>query len=360
MRINGLRTLTSVVHEQEGPRRRRARRHQQDVLERVPPGGDEPGHRRARAWRARSSPAIPTVEEAVPGYGARTHQRALPRLGAAVVVLLLAARRRSGAGPRRSSATSSASGSSGCPRSRSRRRRPAARSRRRPSRSQNGHQNDRKACTKMPGFGGWVTRWGRSDAASLLSLMVPPRSSSALDDRPHPARTRSRTRRPRSPLLAPAGAAHDRRGRGLGIVLAVCGIGYAIWRFSQLRTEHLNLAKASSGGPQNYLIVGSDTRAGISKSDPRLRVFNGDNQAPTGQRSDTIMVLRIDPSKRHGQAAVVPPRPLDPDLRHRRQPTHQHGLQQRTATAHQHDREGLRHPDQPLRRGQLRRASATS
>jgi polyisoprenyl-teichoic acid--peptidoglycan teichoic acid transferase len=126
--------------------------------------------------------------------------------------------------------------------------------------------------------------------------MVPPRSSSALDDRPQPA-----------DAPAPAGRGHRSwRQRALlmtgvvvvlGIVLAVCGVGYAIWRFSQLRTEHLNLAKAESGGPQNYLIVGSDTRAGISKSDPSYALFNGDNQAPTGQRSDTIMVLRIDPSK---------------------------------------------------------------
>jgi hypothetical protein len=44
----------------------------------------------------------------------------------------------------------------------------------------------------------------------------------------------------------------------------------------------ISSAKAASGGPQNYLIVGSDTRSGISKSDPDYAVFNGDNQAPTG------------------------------------------------------------------------------
>ena len=136
---------------------------------------------------------------------------------------------------------------------------------------------------------------GTADAASLLSLMVPPRSSSALDDRPQPSETEP----------APTGHRSWRQRALLttgvvvvvSIVLAVCGVGYAIWRFSQLRTEHLTLAKAASGGPQNYLIVGSDTRAGISKNDPDYNAFNGDNEAPTGQRSDTIMVLRIDPSK---------------------------------------------------------------
>src|SRR5579862_3945272 len=126
--------------------------------------------------------------------------------------------------------------------------------------------------------------------------MAPPPPSSALDDRPLPA-----------DADAPAAPGHRTwRQRALlttgvivvlGIVLAVCGVGYAIWRFSQLRTEHLSLAKAASGGPQNYLIVGSDTRAGISKDDPDYDVFNGDGTATTGQRSDTIMVLRIDPSK---------------------------------------------------------------
>jgi LCP family protein required for cell wall assembly len=126
--------------------------------------------------------------------------------------------------------------------------------------------------------------------------MAPPPSSSALDDRPQQA----------EPDVEPRSSHRSWRQRALlttgvvvvtAIILAIAGIGYAIWRFSQLRTEHLKLASASSGGAQNYLIVGSDTRSGISKNDPDYAVFNGDNQAPTGQRSDTIMVLRIDPSK---------------------------------------------------------------
>jgi LCP family protein required for cell wall assembly len=92
----------------------------------------------------------------------------------------------------------------------------------------------------------------------------------------------------------------------LAILMAVAGVGYAIWRFSQLRTEKLNLASASSGGPQNYLIVGSDSRSGISKSDPDYAVFNGDGTATGGQRSDTIMVLRIDPSKRTAKLLSFP------------------------------------------------------
>ncbi len=145
------------------------------------------------------------------------------------------------------------------------------------------------------------------------------------------------------------------------ILAAVAGVGLrhlAVQPAAQGEAEPGQAA--SAGGPQNYLIVGSDSRSGHQQVRSRTtRCSRAAVDATGGQRSDTIMVLRIDPQQAHGQAAVVPPRPVDPDLRHRRQPTHQHRLQQRSSAADQHDRAGLRHPHQPLRRGQLRRASAT-
>jgi LCP family protein required for cell wall assembly len=136
--------------------------------------------------------------------------------------------------------------------------------------------------------------------------MVSPRSSSALEDRPQPAEapdtdTHRRRRSWRQRAVLTTGIVVV-----TAIILTICGVGYAIWRFSQLRTEHLKLASASSGGAQNYLIVGSDTRSGISKNDPSYALFNGGNQAPSGQRSDTIMVLRIDPSKGSAELLSFP------------------------------------------------------
>ena len=66
------------------------------------------------------------------------------------------------------------------------------------------------------------------------------------------------------------------------------------------------------------------------------------------------MVVRIDPAKKTAKLLSFPRDLWVPDLGHRRQPAHQHGLQQRPPAADQHHRAGLRHPHQPLRRGQLR------
>ena len=52
---------------------------------------------------------------------------------------------------------------------------------------------------------------------------------------------------------------------------------------------------------ENYLLVGSDTREGISEDDPDFGVI-GDTTVVSGRRADTIMVLR---RERDGGAAIV-------------------------------------------------------
>ncbi|MCH1489509.1 MAG: LCP family protein [Ilumatobacteraceae bacterium] len=52
---------------------------------------------------------------------------------------------------------------------------------------------------------------------------------------------------------------------------------------------------------ENYLLVGSDTREGISEDDPDFGVI-GDTNVVSGRRADTIMVLR---RERDGGAAIV-------------------------------------------------------
>ena len=66
------------------------------------------------------------------------------------------------------------------------------------------------------------------------------------------------------------------------------------------------------------------------------------------------------PGEEAGLRALLPARPVHPDLRHRRDAAHQHRPCARRADADRHHPGQLQHPDQPLRRGRLRRASRSS
>lgn len=86
----------------------------------------------------------------------------------------------------------------------------------------------------------------------------------------------------------------------LGVIaLVAAGVaGYGWWRLSQIHRDSLALAE-SSGGVQNFLIVGSDSRSSVSKSDEDAAAFlNEPGAATAGQRSDTIMVARVDAKNR--------------------------------------------------------------
>jgi LCP family protein required for cell wall assembly len=101
---------------------------------------------------------------------------------------------------------------------------------------------------------------------------------------------------------ASAAVRRRRRGRvllGLGIltVLAVgavvAGAGYVWYRYNQIGREDLALPEAAADGAKNYLIVGSDDREVINSDDPDADAYL-DGYEPSGHRSDTIMVLRVD------------------------------------------------------------------
>ena len=103
----------------------------------------------------------------------------------------------------------------------------------------------------------------------------------------------------------------------------------------------------------NYLIIGSDTRAFVD-SQKDAEHF-GDKATQTGQRSDTIMVAHIDPGK-HTGILVSFPRDLWVEIPGHGTREDQCRVRVRRSAARDHDdRAGLRHPDQPLPRGRLRR-----
>jgi LCP family protein required for cell wall assembly len=89
-------------------------------------------------------------------------------------------------------------------------------------------------------------------------------------------------------------------GGGLGLVVAVlvalAGIGYVWYRYNQIGREDLSLDEAVANQPQNFLIVGSDTRDVVDENDPNAKAFLDGTEEEGGQRSDTIMIARVDPS----------------------------------------------------------------
>src|SRR4051794_27155272 len=59
---------------------------------------------------------------------------------------------------------------------------------------------------------------------------------------------------------------------------------------------------ASSSSPQNYLLVGTDSAAGLSPDDPAVQ-GRGD---VGGARSDTMMILRIEPKEKKAILLAIP------------------------------------------------------
>ncbi len=96
----------------------------------------------------------------------------------------------------------------------------------------------------------------------------------------------------------------------LGVVVVVAlvaaaGAAWGLWSFNQLDREDLKLSKVQDNTPQNFLVIGSDSRAGVKKGDKGSGVMLG-KDTPTGQRSDSIAVMRIDPGKEQIDMLSIP------------------------------------------------------
>lgn len=87
------------------------------------------------------------------------------------------------------------------------------------------------------------------------------------------------------------------------MVLALGAAAVGVWLVRSLgeidRYDDVAVDGATAGAPENYLIVGSDNRGTALERDE-----NGN--AVTGQRSDTIMVLRLDPGTGHADMLSIP------------------------------------------------------
>jgi LCP family protein required for cell wall assembly len=85
------------------------------------------------------------------------------------------------------------------------------------------------------------------------------------------------------------------------------GLGFLYYRFGQLpRIALANGVLApeqSSGEPQNFLLVGSDSRAFVDAGTDDAEGFGTTSQVGDKARADTIILVRVDPRSR--QAAMV-------------------------------------------------------
>lgn len=79
----------------------------------------------------------------------------------------------------------------------------------------------------------------------------------------------------------------------LPLLLAVGGLLYANAKFNELHRVPVGALMDSGGSGENILIVGSDSRE-VDIAENAAITGDATNPAPPGQRSDTMMILRLD------------------------------------------------------------------
>ena len=89
----------------------------------------------------------------------------------------------------------------------------------------------------------------------------------------------------------------------LVVLVAGAGVAYLGWRYSQIpRSSVSGLSPVVDGQPINVLVVGSDSRSGLTG---QMAAQAGADQV-TGQRSDVVMVWHLDPGRGSAQILSIP------------------------------------------------------
>lgn len=111
---------------------------------------------------------------------------------------------------------------------------------------------------------------------------------------------------PRSGLAAFRGRVLLALGMAVAIVVAsVVGASLLVEaKLASVPRVDLRLAPTPAGGGENFLLIGSDTRSFVA-SDAERAAF-GDQSDAGGQRSDTIMVLHVDPDSERSLLVSFP------------------------------------------------------
>ncbi|CAB4781097.1 MAG: hypothetical protein F2731_00450 [Actinobacteria bacterium] len=141
----------------------------------------------------------------------------------------------------------------------------------------------------------------RGPTAGIAARPIIGRSSRLLDERGNSELRAGPNGHPLSPPAAVSGRKFRRRLRtvialclALALLLPASAFMFGWWQFSRLPTVNVAsvLSPRGSRHGTNYLIVGTDSRAGISSNDPNAGAFLSGEVS--GARTDTIMVLHID------------------------------------------------------------------
>ncbi|MGH1505648.1 MAG: LCP family protein [Acidimicrobiales bacterium] len=126
---------------------------------------------------------------------------------------------------------------------------------------------------------------------------------------PRPSTTSGRRRPPGRPLRRSGLERAVLTVGALATALSLAAAGTVYWfdgKFDKIETVEIDaIEEAEAGEPSNWLLVGSDSRAGIDSDDPNADIFLGD-EVPAGKRTDTIMIARVDPENQVIDLLSVP------------------------------------------------------
>lgn len=90
-----------------------------------------------------------------------------------------------------------------------------------------------------------------------------------------------------------------------GLLVTAGGLGYAYAKYSRLARVQLGSVLAdrpSDAGPQNFLLVGVDSAANLDEGNP----VRAGREDISGLRSDTMMVLHVDPASERASLLSLP------------------------------------------------------
>jgi LCP family protein required for cell wall assembly len=94
----------------------------------------------------------------------------------------------------------------------------------------------------------------------------------------------------------------------IALLAAASAAGWLLFKFNSVNRVDVKLANAADSAPQNFLVVGSDTRNLKDTSADAGGIFgNGHGDVPpAGQRADTMLVVRVDPKKTSLEVLSLP------------------------------------------------------